>query len=54
VWWQTDMVTRRAEDAGLTKVDALLFMSHRPQPEGRSQQHARRNYSTLLVFSRAT
>ena len=50
VRWQTDDVTRHAEALGMRKVDALLFPSYRPQPEGRSQQHARRNYSTLLVF----
>lgn len=50
VRWQTDIFTRAAEALGMRKVDALLFPSYRPQPEGRSQQHARRNYSTLLVF----
>lgn len=50
VRWQTDVVTHHAETLGLTKVDAFLFPSYRPQPDGRSQAHARRNYSTLLVF----
>lgn len=50
VRWQTDMVTRHAETLGLDKVDAFHFVSYRAQPEGRSQQHARRNHSTLLVF----
>lgn len=51
VRWQTDDATQAAEDAGMDKVDALLFRSYRPQPD-RGQQHARRNYSTLLVFSK--
>lgn len=51
VHWQTDLMTAHAATAGLVKVDALLFPSYRPQPSGRSQQHARRNYSTLLVFA---
>lgn len=50
VWWQTDMVTRAAEEQGCRKVDALLFLGGRSQPKGRRQVHARRNYSTLLVF----
>lgn len=50
VWWQTDLVTRAAEERGCRKVDALLFLGGRSQPKGRRQVHARRNYSTLLVF----
>lgn len=50
VRWQTDMVTRHAEDLGYRKVDALLLLGGRPQPPGRRQVHARRNYSTLLIF----
>lgn len=52
VRWQTDLATRAAECAGLRKVDALLFRSYRPQDPERGQQHARRNYSTMLVFTR--
>lgn len=52
VRWQTDIATRAAEAAGLRKIDALLFRSYRPQDPERGQQHARRNYSTLLVFTR--
>jgi len=52
VRWQTDLFTRHAESLGLEKVDALLLLAYRAQPEGRSQQHARRNLSTLLVFRR--
>lgn len=52
VRWQTDMVTAHAETLGLAKVDALHMVAYRPQPEGRRQEHARRNHSTLLVFQR--
>lgn len=52
VRWQTDIVTGTACELGLDKVDSFLFRSHRPQPAGRRQQHARRNYSTLLVFQK--
>ncbi|MDZ7732219.1 MAG: hypothetical protein U5R31_03125 [Acidimicrobiia bacterium] len=51
VRWQTDLVTRHAEQLGHRKVDALLLLGGRPQPAGRRQVHARRNYSTLLVFT---
>lgn len=50
--WQTDMVTALALHLGLTKVDSFIKLGGRPQPSGRSQQHARRNYSSLLVFNR--
>lgn len=53
VRWQTDMVTTHALELGLAKVDALLMLGGRPQPVGRTQQHARRNYSTLLIFQRS-
>lgn len=48
--WQTDHVTDAAINMGMDKVDRFDFLSYRPQPSGRSQQHARRNSSTLLVF----
>jgi SAM-dependent methyltransferase len=51
VRWQTDMMTVAA-GASFRKVDALLMSSYRAQPDGRSQKHARRNYSTLLVFKK--
>lgn len=51
--WQTDIAKDAAEAAGLRKIDALLFRSYRPQDPERGQQHARRNYSTLLVFTRS-
>lgn len=50
VRWQSDMLTVRAAALGLEKVDALQFLAYRAQPDGTSQEHARRNYSTLLVF----
>lgn len=50
--WQTDVFTRCAESHGLGKVDRFDMLSYRAQPKGRSQQHARRNASTLLVFKR--
>lgn len=53
VRWQTDDMTTTAKACGFRKVDRLDFLSYRPQPNGRSQKHARRNSSTLLVFERA-
>lgn len=53
VRWQTDLVTAAIGAAGGRKVDRFDFVSAgRPQPEGRRQLTARRNYSTLLVFER--
>ncbi len=52
VVWQTDIVTAAAEQAGCKKVDRLDFLTNpRPQPHTR-QLHARRNYSTMLVFEK--
>jgi hypothetical protein len=44
-WMHT---TARAR--GCDIVDKLFVRGHRPQPAGRRQLHARRDYSTLLVF----
>lgn len=52
VRWQTVDFTNHAATLGLGLVDRLEFLSYRPQPDGRSQVHARRNSSTLLVFKR--
>lgn len=52
VRWQTDDVTTVARCCEFRKVDALHLPGGLPQPEGRSQQHARRNYSTLLILRR--
>lgn len=51
MWWQDEVV---AQTIGLEhKVDEFHFLyTPRPQPGGRPQRHARRNYSTLLVFAR--
>lgn len=52
VVWQTDVVTQMAWQQELTKVDRLDFLTDpRPQPHSR-QMHARRNYSTLLIFQK--
>lgn len=48
--WQTDDVTEYAKSLGCRKVDSFFLKGYREQPEGRRQVHARRNYSTLLVF----
>lgn len=52
VRWQTQEIPRRAERHGLRLADQLFLGSYRPQPAGRRQVHARRNYSTMLVFVR--
>jgi hypothetical protein len=56
--WQTDDITdfvapRFALDPQWRKADRFDFLGGREQPFGRSQQHARANYSTMLVFVRA-
>lgn len=53
VRWQTDDVTAAVCGAGFEKRDALFLKRWRPQPEGRGQKTARRNYSTLLIFERS-
>jgi hypothetical protein len=53
VRWQTDEFTAHAEAIGIRKVDRFDLATYRPQPAGRRQVHARRNYSTLLVFRKA-
>lgn len=53
VHWQTRIFADHAEAVGFRLVDALLFPSYRQQPAWRSQVHARRNYSTLLVCRKA-
>jgi SAM-dependent methyltransferase len=54
VRWQTIDFTLHAEKHGCELVDSLLFLGGRPQPAGRRQIHARRNYSTLLIFRKRT
>ena len=50
---QTDFMTNAAcVTSGTTKIDRLDFLTEpRPQPHSR-QIHARRNYSTLLIFQK--
>ena len=58
VRWQTDDITQQLAFLGMEKTDRLDFLTTpRPQPartradgEVSGQHHARRNYSTLLVF----
>lgn len=53
VLWQTYIFVDEATNhLDLDLRDSFLFRSHRPQPPGRRQLHARRNYSTLLVFEK--
>jgi hypothetical protein len=54
VRWQTMEAALHGEGLGLRLVDSFLYMGRRKQPEGRGQVHARRNYSTLLVFRKPT
>jgi len=54
VYWQTQSVIAHMANRGIFKPNRLVDMLHvqgyRPQPPGRRQVHARRDYSTLLVF----
>lgn len=50
VRWQTRIFADHAESLGHRLVDMLHIPSYRAQPPGRSQIHARRNYSTMLVL----
>lgn len=50
VQWQTRVFSDYGEQIGLTLVDMLHVLGYRQQPPGRSQIHARRDYSTALVF----
>jgi hypothetical protein len=50
VRWQTHIFAAYAQAQGFGLVDSLLKLGSRPQPPNRRQVHARRNYSTLLVF----
>lgn len=52
VGWQTRTVTDHVEARHFVLKDSLHLLSYRAQPAGRSQQNARRNYSTFLVFLR--
>lgn len=50
VRWQTREFADHVEALGLRLVDMMHLVGYRPQPPGRRQLHARRNYSTLMVF----
>lgn len=50
VVWQTQIMASRATFLGCKVEDMLHVSSYRPQPPGRRQIHAARNYSTLLVI----
>ena len=52
VRWQTIEFSDTADRAGCVLIDMLHLPSYRAQPEGRTQQHARRNYSTLLIMQK--
>lgn len=52
VRWQTREFADHAESIGYRLVDVLHLPSYRAQPECRRQEHARRNYSTLLVLEK--
>jgi hypothetical protein len=55
VRWLTDDITQTVGGLGFRKRDRFdLISPPRPQPLGRTQKHARRNMSTLLVFERNT
>ena len=54
VRWQTDFIGDAVKGLGGRKVDEFVFLTNpQPQPDGRQQLTARRNYSTLLVFAKA-
>lgn len=52
VVWQTHDIVEYASFCRLDLVDMLHVQAYRPQPEGTAQIHARRDYSTLLVFKK--
>lgn len=52
VQWQTRIFSDHAETIGLTLIDSLHVVGSRPQPAGTTQKHARRNYSTALIFKK--
>ena len=54
VRWQTHDFAAHAAAHGCRLVDQLHLRSYRPQPAGRRQVHARRNYSTLLICAKET
>lgn len=53
VRWQTFEFAGHAATLNLTLIDMLHLVSYRAQPDGRRQLHARRNYSTMMIFAKA-
>jgi len=52
VVWQTLDIVEYASFCRLDLIDMLHVQAYRPQPAGTAQLHARRDYSTLLVFKK--
>ncbi|HVC70106.1 MAG TPA: hypothetical protein VNC61_07565 [Acidimicrobiales bacterium] len=53
VRWQTIEFSQHAMERGARLVDMFHFLNGpRPQPAGRHQVHARRNFSTLLILKK--
>lgn len=52
VVWQSRLLADHGESLGFRLVDMLHVVGFRPQPAGRIQKHARRDYSTALVFTK--
>lgn len=56
VWWQPRMMAEHAERYGCRHRDSFLLIGSRAQPgdddPDKEQDHARQNYSTLLVIER--
>jgi hypothetical protein len=50
VRWQTQTAVDTARALGMRLFDSFMLPGGRPQPAGTQQKHARRNYSSLLVF----
>jgi hypothetical protein len=50
VTWQPYIVAQHLDALGWKLKDSLMLLSYRPQPAGRRQVNARRNYSEFLVF----
>lgn len=50
VVWQRQILANEAAKHDCRLVDELHVASYRPQPPGRRQVHAARNFSTLMVF----
>lgn len=52
--WQTHLVASWAGEVGLHVVDQLMVAGYRPQPKGRVQRTAHRDYSSLMVLRKGT